>query len=32
MNYDALQMVEEGLITDAISLAGLLKVARILNI
>ncbi len=30
--HDALQMVEEGLITDAISLAGLLKVARILNI
>jgi 8-oxo-dGTP pyrophosphatase MutT (NUDIX family) len=30
--HDALKMVEEGSITDAISLAGLLKVARILNI
>ncbi len=28
----ALQMIEEGIITDAISMAGLLKVARILNL
>lgn len=30
--HDALQMIEDGIITDAISMAGLLKVARILNI